>query len=137
MEEKCNDTHCPIHGSLSLRGRSFTGVVVSTKMQRTASVQWEFKRYSIKFERFEKRQSKIKAHASDCLKIKKGDIVEIRECRPLSKTKCFVVVKKVGEEALFEERQALLEAGKTRSKKKEEAEKVQVKSKEAGKDEGV
>lgn len=124
MAEKCNDVHCPVHGSVSLRGRSFTGVVVSTKMQQTAVVQWEFKKYLSKYERYEKRKSKIKAHSPDCFNIKKGDIVEIRECRPLSKTKCFVVVKKLGEDILFEEKQALLEAGKTRSKKRTEAQEV-------------
>lgn len=120
MKEKCNDAHCPVHGSLSLRGRSFSGTVLSTKMQRTAIVQWGFKRLLPKFERYEKRKSKVKVHNPDCLNIKKGDIVEIKECRPLSKAKHFVIVKKLGEDVLFEEKQELLEAGKTRSKKKEE-----------------
>jgi small subunit ribosomal protein S17 len=120
MKEKCNDAHCPVHGSLSLRGRSFTGTVLSTKMQRTAIVQWGFKRLLPKFERYEKRKSKVKVHNPDCLKIKKGDIVEIKECKPLSKAKHFVIIKKLGEDILFEEKQELLEAGKTRSKKKEE-----------------
>lgn len=120
MKEKCNDAHCPVHGSLSLRGRSFTGTVLSTKMQRTAIVQWGFKRLLPKFERYEKRKSKVKVHNPDCLKIKKGDIVEIKECRPLSKAKHFVIIKKLGEDILFEEKQELLEAGKTRSKKKQE-----------------
>ncbi|MBN1645052.1 30S ribosomal protein S17 [Candidatus Woesearchaeota archaeon] len=119
MEKKCNDVHCSVHGSLSLRGRTFTGTVISTKMQKTAIVQWEFKRYLPKFERYEKRKSKVKVHNPECLNVKKGDIVEISECRPLSKTKHFVIVKKVGEDVLFEEKQALLEEGKTRSKKKE------------------
>ncbi len=119
MAEKCNDAHCPVHGSLSLRGRTFTGTVISTKMQRTAIVQWGFKRPVTKFERYEKRKSKVKVHNPDCLKIKKGDIVEIRECKPLSKAKHFVIIKKLGEDILFEEKQELLEQGKTRSKKKE------------------
>ncbi|MBW2968502.1 30S ribosomal protein S17 [Candidatus Woesearchaeota archaeon] len=118
MAEKCNDIHCPVHNSLSLHGRSFTGTVISTKMQKTAVIEWEFKRFVPKFERYEKRKSKIKAHNADCLKIKKGDIVEIKECRPLSKTKHFIIIKKLGEDILFEEKQELLEQGKTRSKKK-------------------
>ncbi len=130
MAEKCKDAHCPVHNSLSLRGRSFTGTVVSIKMQKTAIVQWEFKRFMPKFERYEKRKSKVKAHNPDCLNIKKGDIVEIRECRPLSKAKHFVIVKKLGEDILFEEKQALLEEGKTRSKKKE-SEKSEVKKDES------
>ncbi|MBD3361947.1 30S ribosomal protein S17 [Candidatus Woesearchaeota archaeon] len=124
MAEKCNDFHCPVHGSLHFRGRSFTGTVLSTKMQKTAIVQWESRGLLPKFERYEKRKSKVKAHNPACLGVKKGDIVEIKECRPLSKTKHFIIIKKIGEDILFEEKQELLEAGKTRSKKKESKEEV-------------
>jgi len=130
MANKCNDVHCPVHGSVSLRGRSFVGTVLANKMQHTAVIQWQFKRYLPKFERYEKCKSKVKAHNPECLSIKQGDIVEIKECRPLSKAKNFVIVKKVGEDVLFEEKQELLEAGKTRSPKKEET----VPSGEAGKE---
>ncbi|MBN1455027.1 MAG: 30S ribosomal protein S17, partial [Methanomicrobia archaeon] len=41
-----------------------------------------------------KRQSKIHAHNPPCINAKVGDIVKIAECRPLSKTKSFVVVEK-------------------------------------------
>ena len=49
--------------------------------------------YINKFERYEKRKSKIKAHKPDCLDVKVGDSVKIAECRQLSKTKHFVLVE--------------------------------------------
>ena len=45
-----------------------------------------------KFERFERGKSSVQAHNPDCIKAKEGDQVMIAECRPLSKTKSFVVV---------------------------------------------
>lgn len=127
MEEKCKDIHCPVHGSLSLRGRSFVGTVVNARMQRTATVEWETNRLVPKYERYARIRSKIKVHNPDCINAKKGDIVHIRECKPLSKTKHFVIVKKVGEDVLFTEKEALLEESRVKAKKKTEdakAEKV-------------
>lgn len=92
-EKKCNDRKCPFHGSLKLRGRVFTGKVVSAKMQRSAVVMWERKRLITKFERYEKRRTKVKAHNPDCVGAKQGDIVKIAECRPLSKLKSFVIIE--------------------------------------------
>ena len=59
---KCDDNNCPFHGSLSCRGRIFTGTVISVKMQKTAIVEWERKHFLRKYERYEKRRSKIKVH---------------------------------------------------------------------------
>jgi len=53
----------------------------------------EFERKMPKFERFEKRQAKIHAHNPPCINAKEGDRVKIAECRPLSKTKAYVVVE--------------------------------------------
>ncbi|MCD6547444.1 MAG: 30S ribosomal protein S17 [Nanoarchaeota archaeon] len=95
--DTCNDKYCPFHGKISIRGRLFEGVVVSDKPTRTVVVKWERRVYFPKYERFEKRFTKVNAHAPKCLHIKKDDKVIIGECRPLSKTKKFVVLAKVGE----------------------------------------
>jgi len=50
--------------------------------------------YIPKYERYEKRTSKYKAHLPPCIEVKEGDEVVIMECRPLSKTKSFVVVER-------------------------------------------
>jgi small subunit ribosomal protein S17 len=67
--------------------------VVSDKMAHTVVVMREFEKKVAKFERFEKRQSKTHAHNPPCLDAKTGNRVKIAECRPLSKTKSYVVVE--------------------------------------------
>lgn len=125
MTEKCNDKNCPNHGSLSLRGRIFKGIVVAERMQKTVVVEWEWLKYVTKFERYEKKTTTLKVHNPDCIAAKKGDIVKISECRPLSKTKHFVIVEKIGKERLFAEKEEMMEAAKVKKKKKEEAEEVE------------
>lgn len=128
MDEKCNDKKCPHHNSLSLRGRTFTGVVIAEKMQKTATVEWQRRKYLTKFERYEKKRTRVKAHNPSCISAIKGDIVEVIECKPLSKTKHFVIVKKAGKERLFAEREEKLEESKVKQKKKAEEKKVEQKT---------
>jgi len=92
-QAECNDPHCPFHGHLSVRGQLLDGTVVSDKMSRTVVVQREYLKRNIKFDRYEKRRSKIHAHNPPCINAKAGDRVVIAECRPLSKTKNFVIVE--------------------------------------------
>jgi len=97
-ENTCNsDPNCPFHGSLSLRGKTFEGIVISDSMDKTVKVEWENMVKDPKYSRYYKTRSKVSAHNSDCIKAKKGDKVLISECRPLSKTKHFVVVKVIEE----------------------------------------
>lgn len=98
-ESKCLDRNCPFHGTLSIRGRFLTGKVNSDKMSKSVIVSWDRKVFVPKFERYEKRMSKVNAHNPDCVDAKKGDVVKISECRPLSKTKHFVVVEILGKES--------------------------------------
>jgi small subunit ribosomal protein S17 len=92
-KKKCKNENCPFHGSLKVRGRMFSGKVKSAKAQKTIVVGWERARYIRKYERYEKRNSKVQAHLPKCIEVKEGDSVKIMECRPLSKTKHFVVVE--------------------------------------------
>lgn len=89
---ECQDPHCPFHGHLRVRGQLFEGRVVSDRMQRTVVVRREYLRRIPKFERYEKRSSRYKAHLPPCLPVRVGDQVLIGECRPLSKTVSFVVL---------------------------------------------
>ena len=90
---ECSDPHCPFHGSLPVRGQVIDGQVVSTKMERSARVQREYLYYVPKYERYEKRTSSYNVHAPPCLGVQAGDRVKIAECRPISKTKSFVIVE--------------------------------------------
>jgi len=113
-KEKCNDRNCPFHGSLKVRGRQFKGVVKSAKMHSTATVEWTSIVKIPKYERYEKKRSKVKAHNPKCINAAEGDIVRIINCRPLSKTKNFVIIEKIGREKLFAERVRAEEEAKVR-----------------------
>jgi len=94
-EKVCSDPDCPFHGKLSVRGKILEGVIVSDKMQKTVIVERNYLHYIPKYERYERRHSRIAAHNPPCIDAKKGDKVKIAECRPLSKTKHFVVIEKM------------------------------------------
>lgn len=89
----CSDPHCPFHGTLSVRGITIVGRVASTKMERSVVVEREFLYYVPKYERYEKRSRRFTAHHPACIPLAQGDEVTIMECRPISKTKSFVVVE--------------------------------------------
>ncbi|MCJ7450190.1 MAG: 30S ribosomal protein S17 [Candidatus Nanohaloarchaeota archaeon QJJ-9] len=93
-EGECKDDKCPFHGDLQVRGRTFEGNVESAKMDNTAVVTWEYANKLPKYERYERRNTKVSAHNPKCINAEKGDEVVIAECRPLSKTKKFVIVEK-------------------------------------------
>ncbi|MBR9682323.1 MAG: 30S ribosomal protein S17 [Candidatus Aenigmarchaeota archaeon] len=95
-ENTCEDSKCPWHGQLSLRGRVFTGTVVSNGGKNTVIVRWHYNYFISKYERYERRNTSVSAYNPDCINAKKGDIVKIAECRPISKTKSFAVIEKVG-----------------------------------------
>lgn len=81
---------------ISTRGRKFTGKVISDKMSRTVTVEWTGRRYLAKYERYDRIRTRIKAHNPDNIGAKKGDIVNIMETRPISKTKHFIITEIVG-----------------------------------------
>ena len=92
----CNDPCCPFHGKISVRGMILVGTVVTDKMDKSAVVLHNKMRYLPKFERYEKKTSKYTAHNPPCIAAKKGDQVTIMECRPISKTKAFIIIEKKG-----------------------------------------
>lgn len=95
-EKECQDKDCPFHGSLSVRGKILEGKIVSDKMSKTVIVERNYLHFLPKYERYERRRSRISVHNPPCVDAKKGDKVKIAECRPLSKTKHFVVIEKMG-----------------------------------------
>lgn len=92
----CADKFCPIHGQISLRGRSFKGKVIR-KFAKRVTIEFERTLYIEKYERYAKKKTKLHARLPECMskEIEIGDYIEIRECRPISKIVHFVVVKKI------------------------------------------
>ncbi|KAH0864540.1 hypothetical protein HID58_081751 [Brassica napus] len=87
------DSKCPFTGTVSIRGRILAGTCHSAKMQRTIIVRRNYLHFVKKYQRYEKRHSNIPAHVSPCFRVKEGDHVIIGQCRPLSKTVRFNVLK--------------------------------------------
>ena len=96
-KKSCTDELCPFHGKLSVRGRLIKGKAVSVKAKNTIVVEKEYLHYIPKYMRYERRRSKIHAHLPPCLDVKRGDVVQIAECRPLAKSVAFVVISKESE----------------------------------------
>ncbi|CAN0901103.1 Ubiquitin-like domain-containing protein CIP73 [Linum grandiflorum] len=87
------DKKCPFTGNVSIRGRILAGTCHSAKMMRTIIVRRNYLHFVKKYQRYEKRHSNIAAHVSPCFRVKEGDHVIVGQCRPLSKTVRFNVLK--------------------------------------------
>jgi len=88
------DKKCPFTGDVSIRGRILTGIVVKNKMTRTIVIRRDYLHYIRKYNRFEKRHKNIPVHCSPAFRdVQLGDLATVGECRPLSKTVRFNVLK--------------------------------------------
>lgn len=98
VSDSCGDKLCPIHGKmgekLKLRGRTFEGEVIR-KFHGRVTIEFERALYLRKYERYEKRRTKIHARLPSCMDndVDVGDRIEIAETRPISKTMHFVVTR--------------------------------------------
>ena len=72
--------------------RSATGRVISNKMNKTITVQVDRRIRHPLYGKIVTRRTKMHAHdeSNEC---QQGDLVQIEECRPLSKTKAWRLVK--------------------------------------------
>ena len=93
MKETCNDKHCPFHAGFNTHGRALVGKVIKLNSAKTAQIETQKLAYLSKYERYEKKRIRLHVHCPPCIKLKLGDKVRVMECRPISKTKNFVVIK--------------------------------------------
>jgi len=121
--ESCSDSKCPFHGDTKVRGRTFTGIVTRSKSQKTATVSWERMYYLPKYGRYERRKTKIQVHNPPCINAAEGEIVNIMECRPLSKTKHFIIVQKLGKKEEIRGEDATARPEEKKDHRKEEPKK--------------
>ena len=72
--------------------RSLSGRVISNKMNKTITVQVDRRIRHPLYGKIVTRHTKLHAHdeSNEC---KEGDLVQIEECRPLSKSKAWRLVK--------------------------------------------
>lgn len=72
--------------------RKLQGVVVSNRMNKTITVQWERQVKHTRVHKIVKRRTRLHAHDENN-EAKEGDLVEIQATRPLSKTKTWRLVR--------------------------------------------
>ena len=75
--------------------RTVSGKVVSNKMDKTITVLVERKEKHPVYGKFIRRSTKLHAH-DEKNQCNEGDMVVIKECRPMSKSKCWQLVEVVG-----------------------------------------
>ncbi len=71
--------------------RVLQGVVVSDKADKTVTVRVDRRVKHPLYKKYIRRSKKYAAHDAEN-RCKVGDTVRIRECRPISKNKCFEVI---------------------------------------------
>jgi len=76
------------------RQRKLVGRVVSDKMQKTVTVLVERRVRDDMMGKIIRRSKKYHAHVAEG-SFREGDLVEIAECRPISKTKAWTVTRLV------------------------------------------
>ena len=72
--------------------RTETGLVVSSKRDKTITVMVERKVKHPLYKKILRRSSKLQAHDQDNACVE-GDLVTIQECRPISKTKSWNLLR--------------------------------------------
>ncbi|KAH7816995.1 putative 40S ribosomal protein S11-1 [Monocercomonoides exilis] len=87
------DKKCPFTGNVSIRGHILRGVVKSTAMKRTIVIRRDYLHFIPKYNRYEKRHKTLSVHCSPCFEVHNGDMVIVGQCRPLSKTVKFNVIR--------------------------------------------
>ena len=88
MTEAKGSAHTPAAEKPRGRRKTAIGYVVSDKMDKTIVVKVERRIQHPIYKKFIRRSKKYHAHdETNAYKGKVGELVRIRECRPLSKTK--------------------------------------------------
>lgn len=78
------------------RGRTFQGRIIR-KFPKRITIEFERTVFIPKFERFMKKKTRIHARLPDKMfdAVQIGDLVKVKECRPLSKIIHFTFIEKI------------------------------------------
>ena len=92
-QKECTDGKCHFHGNINVKKENYVGVVIKKDANRTATIGWGRRLHIPKYERYEKRRSRLRVHNPACIDAAVGDEVRVMRTRPLSKTKNFMIVE--------------------------------------------
>lgn len=90
--------NCPFTGNLAVKKELLSGVVIKKDMNKSVTIEWNRSKYVPKYERYEVRRSRLRAHNPPCLDAQVGQKVLAARTRPLSKTKNHVILQIIDEE---------------------------------------
>ena len=93
-KEETNHVSNNTVGTAVTRGRAFEGFVVK-KFPMRVVIEMERTVYVQKYERFFKKKMRMHARLPQGMDVQLGDLVRVRECRPLSKIIHAIVVEKI------------------------------------------
>jgi len=79
---------------ISSRGRTFQGKVIR-KFPNRVAIEFERTVYIPKYERYMRKKTRLHARIYQDTNVEVGDLIQVRECRPLSKIIHFVIVNVV------------------------------------------
>ena len=94
VEKKNKESRSKEKGTVGTHGRTFEGSVVK-KFPHRVVVEFERTVFNQKYERFYKKKTKLHARIPEGMELEIGDLVRVRETRPLSKIVRFLVLKKI------------------------------------------
>jgi small subunit ribosomal protein S17 len=97
MEKKTTKQREKTKNLVGTRGRIFKGTVTKVFPTRIV-VELERTSYIPKYERYQKKKTRLHAKLTEGMKIEEGDHVRIQETRPLSKIIHFKLIEKLSKE---------------------------------------
>jgi small subunit ribosomal protein S17 len=87
-----NKNESLVETNVPTRGRTFQGKIIK-KFPTRIVIEFEKTIYVPKYESYKKRKTKLHARIPESLDVQLGDIVKIKETRPLSKIIHFVIIE--------------------------------------------
>lgn len=96
LEEKEKEVVGTSEKRVGNRGRIFEGIIIR-KFPKRVTISFDRMVYIRKYERYARSRTKIHARLPEIMEkdINIGDLIQVRECRPLSKIIHFIVTKKI------------------------------------------
>ena len=87
------DKHCPFTAGFAVKNELLRGKVVKKDNNKSATIEWSRPRYVSKYERYEVRRFRLRAHNPPAVDAQIGQEVLVARTRPISKTKNHVIIK--------------------------------------------
>ena len=92
------DKNDPYYGSINVKQETIVGTVIRKDAHGSATIEWERMVDVPKYERKDKRRSRIRVHNPASVNAQIGDKVLVAKTRPISKSKHHVILRVMRDE---------------------------------------